>query len=109
MADTPPLTVTLSTRLVARTELLSCQVGDDGTVLLDPATGTYLGLDGSAAVIWARLAHTSTVRDLCDAVLAEFEVEAEQCERDVLTFVDDLLRRNLVVPVDDRGPEGHAP
>lgn len=101
--------VTLTTTLVARADLLSCEIGSDGVVLLDPEAGVYLGVDGPAALMWSLLARPVSVGTLCAAVVDEYEVTEAQCEHDVRAFVEDLLRRDLVSAVDAAEDSGHAP
>lgn len=92
--------VTLSTQLVARPDLLACDVGADGAVLLDPRAGVYLGLDGPAHLMWSRLSQGPvSLASLCTSVLAEYDVSPDVCEADARAFVDDLLRRELVTVV----------
>lgn len=92
--------VTLSTQLVARPDLLACDVGADGAVLLDPRAGVYLGLDGPAHLMWSRLSQGPvSLASLCASVLAEYDVSPDVCEADARAFVDDLLRRELVTVV----------
>ncbi len=86
----------MTTCLVARDDVLSCEVGEDSAVLLDPTAGVYLGVDGPAALMWAMLAQPVSVAALCDAVQRDFEVTPERCEADVLAFVEDLRQRGLV-------------
>lgn len=101
--------MTPTTRLVARPDVLSCAVGSDGTVLLDPRAGVYLGLEGPAALLWTLLGAPVTVETLCEAVVADFEVSREVCDADVHAFVEDLLRRDLVTTVDDEADGRRAP
>lgn len=104
MSQTTP-----DTRLAARADVLSCAVGDDGAVLLDPHAGVYLGLEGSGALIWAALSRSATsIAELCDAVAADYDVTAEACEPDVRAFVDDLLRRGLVTRLRDDSTPAHG-
>lgn len=93
------------TRVAARGDILSCDVGDDGAVLLDPREGVYLGVEGPGALLWATLAQgPASVAELCDAVAADYEISAEACADDVRAFVDDLLRRDLVTLLPEDGP-----
>ncbi len=93
------MSVTLTTWVVARADLLSCEVGEDATVLLDADAGVYLGFDGPAALIWSMVKAPVSIQQLCRAIVSEYEVDVDQCERDVRAFVDDLLRRGLVAEV----------
>ncbi|MCC6163955.1 MAG: PqqD family protein [Acidobacteria bacterium] len=91
-----------STRFATRTDVLSSRVGDTGVMLLDPAASMYLGTHGVGALIWQRLAAgPQTMAQLCEAVEAEYDVDAETCRGDVKTFLADLLDRNLIARVDD--------
>jgi hypothetical protein len=100
---------TTESRLAAREDVLSCNVGEDGAVLLDPRAGIYLGLEGSGAVIWARLSRgAATIAELCEAVAADYEVTANACEPDVRAFVDDLLRRGLVTRMPEEASAAHG-
>lgn len=92
--------VTLFTQLVVRPDLLACDVGADGAVLLDPRAGMYLGLEGPAHLMWSRLSQGPvSLASLCAAVLAAYDVPPDRCETDARAFVEDLLRRDLVTLV----------
>lgn len=63
-------------------------------VLLNLETGTYFGLDPVGTRIWALIQQHETLTDVNLALLDEFDVEPDRCERDLL----DLLAR-----LDDNG------
>lgn len=91
---------------MARPDVLTCDVGADGAVLLDPRADVYLGVEGTAALVWATLTRgPASIADLCGAVEADYDISADACEADVRTFLDDLLRRELITLV----PQGDAP
>jgi len=101
-------TLTPDTRLAARADVLSCDVGDSGAVLLDPRAGTYLGVEGVAAHLWQALTRGAvSLADLCRIVEEEYDVSAEGCASDVRGFVGELLRRELVSVVPAPGGGGH--
>jgi hypothetical protein len=79
--------------------------GDFGTeaVVLNLGDGVYYGLDDVGARVWALLKQPMTLAALRDAVVAEFDVTPERCERDLQEFLGDLVGRGLarVVPRDD--------
>lgn len=66
------------------------------TVVLDMKSGMYYGMDGVAGVIWNLLEQPRTLSDLQAAVVAEYDVDAENCERDVVAFVESLRSAGLV-------------
>lgn len=82
-------TVTIPAQVMARV------VGDE-TVILDLASGTYYGLDTVGARIWQLMAEGQTLVQVCEAMLAEYEVTREDIERDVAALAQTLLEKNLV-------------
>ena len=75
--------------------LLSTSLGDD-VVMMDVEQGAYYGLEEVAARIWALTEQPASVGSLCDRLVAEYQVAPEQCQREVLSFVAELLNRNIV-------------
>lgn len=70
-------------------------VGDE-TVILDLASGTYYGLDMVGARMWQLMTEGQTLAQVCETMLAEYEVSSEDIERDVLALVQTLLEKQLV-------------
>ena len=64
------------------------------------ADGTYYGLDAVGARVWELLQRPSTVAELRDAVLREYEVEEEQCTRDLLVLLEQMMNAHLIKPVE---------
>jgi hypothetical protein len=46
--------------------------------------------------VWRLLTVPRPVNELVDAVLAEFEVDRERCERDVVALLQEMAERGLV-------------
>ena len=76
-------------------QVMAREVGDE-TVILDLANGTYYGLDPVGARIWQLMAEGQTLVQVCEVMLAEYEVTREDIEHDVLALVQTLLERQLV-------------
>jgi hypothetical protein len=55
------------------------------------------------ARLWALLATPRRVMQLVGTITEEFDVSAEQCERDVLALLDQLSERRLIREVPDGG------
>ncbi len=68
----------------------------DESVILDMQSGTYYGLNEVGASIWAMIQEPQPVAKIQAAILAEYEVEAEQCAQDVITLLNQLVERGLV-------------
>lgn len=86
-------------RLRHAEEIVSCNL-DGGSALLDMSTSNYYKLNNSAAMIWQFIGDGATVSSLIERMLAEFEVEREQCAADVESVVASFMEAGLVVQVD---------
>lgn len=92
MADRP---LTLDEIVTIGSETVFRELGGEG-VLLDLASGIYFGLDETGARLWQLLQAHGSLRRVFDEMLAEYDVAPEQLQADLLAFVGDLTRRNLV-------------
>ena len=85
----------LSDKVTIPAKVMARKVGDE-TVILDLANGTYYGLDPVGTRIWQLMAEGQTLVQVCEVMLAEYEVTREDIERDVRALVQTLLERQLV-------------
>ena len=85
----------LSDKVTVPVQVMAREVGDE-TVILDLAKGIYYGLDPVGARIWQLMAEGQTLTQVCEVMLAEYEVTREAIERDVLALVQTLMERQLV-------------
>jgi len=88
--------------VVVSDEQVSTALGDE-TVILGMVDGVYYGLDAVGTRVWALLATPRRVSQVVGAITDEFDVTPEQCERDVLTLLDELAKRRLVREVVGEG------
>jgi hypothetical protein len=72
------------------------RVIDGEAVLLDLASGRYLGLNEVATRVWELLGEGKTIGAVRAALLDEFEVPAEVLEGDLEKLFADLLARGLI-------------
>lgn len=87
--------MTLSDRVVIPAHVMARQVGEE-TVILDLASGTYFGLDTVGARIWQLMGEGRMLAEVCAAMLAEYEVSADDIERDVMALAETLSSRQLI-------------
>lgn len=92
-------TLSLQSAVVASEQQVSSDLGGEA-VILSLADGTYYGLDAVGARVWELLQRPSTVAELRDAVLREYEVEEEQCTRDLLVLLEQMMNAHLIKPVE---------
>jgi hypothetical protein len=82
--------------LVKRKEgLIEAEV-DGELVALHVENGTCYGFNGTATRIWQMVEEPKRLSELRDALMAEFDVDAETCEQDVRALVKDLESDGLV-------------
>lgn len=93
------------TKLVVVEEHLASQIEDE-KVVLQTETETYYGVEGVGGRAWELLQCPRTLGDLQSELVDEYDVDPEQCRRDVKAFVADLLDEGLVERVADEGTNG---
>lgn len=81
--------------VVAAKDQISADVGGEA-VILNLKTGAYHGLDPVGARIWNLLAESTTVNDILDALLKEYEVEPDRCFRELLALLQQLAESGLI-------------
>ena len=65
-------------------------------VILDINSGVYYGLNQVGASIWNLIQDPKTVKEIKDALLAEYEVDPQACETDILVLIEDLATKGLI-------------
>lgn len=90
----------LNSRVARSEEVLTSEV-DGEVVMMSIDQGTYSGLDGIGSEIWRLLDSPLTVSEICDAMMARYDVERDVCEKDVLAFLDDLASDDTIRVVEE--------
>ena len=71
-------------------------------VALNIETGTCYGLNQVGSRIWHLLATSTRISDICEALLAEYSVGSDDCERQVLDLLEDLYTEGLIAPIEEK-------
>lgn len=66
-------------------------------VILNIANGKYYGLDDVGTRMWALLAEHGHLEPAYQALLAEYDVQPEVLEADLIRLVDELTAQGLVM------------
>lgn len=90
-----PAPIQLQSTVKRSPEPVSSEI-DDELVILSIERGRYYGTELVGQRIWQLLAAPIRVDSLCDTLMAEFEVERDICEQEVLAFLDQLRREGLI-------------
>lgn len=89
----------LHTVVVVATDQVSCALGDEAAIL-NVTKSVYYGMNPVGASIWNLLKQPKTVREIRDALLDEYEVEADRCECDLLALLEKLRDEGLIQILD---------
>lgn len=87
--------LTAASVLERNNEIMTAEMGEE-LVMLHIDQGSYFGLDEIGREIWARIEKPISMGDLCAALQAEYDTEAETVETDVKIFITHLMRNDLV-------------
>lgn len=70
---------------------------DDEIVMMSVNQGLYFGVDKIGARIWQLLENPHPVEELIVLLTNRFNVSREDCERDTLTFLNDMLNKKVIL------------
>jgi hypothetical protein len=96
-------TVSRGCRVVAAREQVSTDLGDE-TAILHLEAGTYYGLDAVGARIWKLVQEPTTVEEIRDALVGEYEVDYQRCEGDLISLLQALADEGLLEVRDGKSP-----
>lgn len=93
--------------LIRRTaNQVCCDMGGE-SIILNLKSGIYFSLDEVGARIWSLIEQPMSVTDIRDAILSEYDVRAEVCERDIRTFIEGMDAAGLIeLPVEVKDEVG---
>jgi hypothetical protein len=81
--------------VIAASEQVSCPLGDESAILNLKNT-VYYGLNPVGARVWSLLQRPRRISELRDALLEEYEVDADSCERDLLELLRKMRTEGLI-------------
>ena len=87
--------ITLDTYIKRNNEVFASQI-DDEVVMMNIQSGKYYGMDTIGSRIWELINEKIQVQQVIDQLIEEYDVSAEQCQNDVLEFLDELNQNKLV-------------
>ena len=92
-------TVNLNSHVARSEEVLASEV-DGEVVMININQGAYSGLNNVGSEIWRLLESPMKVSDICDKMEGRYNVDRQACEKDVLTFLNDLASDNIIRVLD---------
>jgi hypothetical protein len=82
--------------------LMEADIGNE-LVALDPDGGNCFGFNEVATSVWRSLDQPKTFDQLRDGLLEEYEVDGEQCTRELDLLLKDLMARRLIEKSEESG------
>ncbi|HMJ02838.1 MAG TPA: PqqD family protein [Conexibacter sp.] len=69
---------------------------EDEVIVLDKRTWTYMGINGSGAVLWKEIAGGASVAQLVECLRATYGIDEAAAARDAGAFVEMLREHGLL-------------
>jgi hypothetical protein len=76
----------------------------DEAAILHLQSGVYYGLNQIGAKVWNLILEPVSVSALRDKLVEEYEVSPEQCEKDLMSLLEQLAAEGLIDVRDDATP-----
>jgi hypothetical protein len=87
--------VSVDSTVVASEGQVSSDFGEE-VAILDFKAGVYYGLDDVGARVWQLVQEPNEVREIRNALVEEYEVEPDRCERDLIALLRKLVGEELI-------------
>ncbi|OJA05998.1 hypothetical protein QHL1GM_11715 [Halomonas sp. QHL1] len=72
---------------------------DGDLVMMNEKLGRYYGISGVGARAWELLEAPVSVDNLVHYICQEYDIDSDTCRLDIMLFVQDLMKANLIEPV----------
>ena len=83
------------TVVVATKEEVSCKLGEEAAIL-GLKNSVYYGLNSVGARVWELLQEPKSLEEIQTTIISEYDVSAEQAQKDLLQFMRGMLAEGLV-------------
>ena len=93
MPDPPQISP--DTTIVRTQKVVTADMGKE-IVMMSLEKSSYYGLDPIGSKIWERIEAPIRVAELCQGLAGEYDVDKEQCETDVLAFMNELYEHDII-------------
>ena len=69
---------------------------DDNAILLNLNSGSYYELNDVAHHIVQNLNNSISFKEIKEMIIENFDIEESKCEKDILSFLQDLVERDFL-------------
>jgi hypothetical protein len=95
--------ITVNSIVVATKDQVSADLSGEAAIL-NLKSGVYFGLNAVGASIWKLIQEPRTVNEINEALVQEYDVDPDQCEKDLLALLGELLSKELIEVKNEKGP-----
>lgn len=88
-------TLSIDSIVVADEDQMSSKL-DNETIILDKKLGIYFGLNHVGASIWELIQEPKTIATVRDLIATQYQIQAEQCESDILELLAEMEAEKLI-------------
>lgn len=81
--------------IVATPQQVSTELGEE-SVILHLSSGTYFGLNETGAFVWQLIQTPRSLADICAAVAAEYDIDAQACRADICELLEGFAEARLL-------------
>ena len=89
-------TITSDT-LISRADGFTTAPVQNELMMLNVEQGAYYSLDPIAADIWNMVEKPASVSEIIEQLLKRYDVTPEQCQIDVLAFLEDMHEKGMIL------------
>ena len=93
--------ISTNSRIVVSQDQVSCDLSGEAAIL-NLKSGIYFGLNTVGASIWKLIQEPRSVKEIQAANQEEYEVDPDQCGRDVLELLQELSTHELIKIIDEK-------
>lgn len=92
--------------LVGRCGALVFSAVEGDVTMMNMETGKYYGLATVGARIWALIEQPMQVTTVCDRLVAEYRVDRQKCETEILSFLQTMADEGVVTLISHQSGAG---
>lgn len=76
---------------------IAYRIIDGEAVVLNLENGTFHTYNSLATFIWQQADGKTSIKDIIESVVREFEVDEKQCQEDCVGFIQELVEKELII------------
>jgi Coenzyme PQQ synthesis protein D (PqqD) len=88
-------TISIHSVVVAVKDQVWCALGEESAIL-NMSNSVYYGMNAVGTRVWNLLQQPKTVQEIRDAIIDEYDVAPEQCDRDLLQLLEQMKAEGLI-------------